>query len=84
MNPLFNDSKQTHKEAIFSNYGPYFAVKTKDWLYTELEAKNGIHERMLYDHRTDRQENVNVSELPKNKEVVEHLHQLMQEHLKTL
>jgi len=36
---------------------------------------------MLYDHRNDPEENVNIAELPENKKIVEDLHDKLLKHI---
>ena len=66
------------KEAVFSRYFNGDSVKTDRYRYTEWRRKNGdIYARMLYDHKTDPHENVNISELPQNKAFVEKLSKML-------
>jgi arylsulfatase A-like enzyme len=67
------------KEAVFSRYYRGDSVKTDRYRYTEWRRKDGgIYARMLYDHSVDLVENVNISELPENKELIEKLSGMIQ------
>ena len=68
------------KKAVFSRYYNGDSVKTDRYRYTEWRRKNGtMYARMLYDHSVDLVENVNISELPENKELVKKLSKMLQE-----
>lgn len=77
--PVLTDPTATHKEAVFSRYHDGESVITKDYIYTAW-IKNGKYvSQMLYDHKNDPAENINVAENPKYKEVVKKMSQLIQE-----
>ncbi|MGB2866073.1 MAG: sulfatase [Sedimentisphaerales bacterium] len=77
--PLLKDPNLPWKEAVFSRYFRGDSVKTDQYRYTEWRRKNGdIYARMLYDHKVDLVENVNISELPGNKELVNKLSNMLQ------
>jgi len=66
------------KRAVFSRYYNGDSVKTDRYRYTEWRRKDGkTYARMLYDHSTDPHENVNISELPQNKAIVEKLSKML-------
>ncbi len=78
--PLMKKPNRLWKEAVFSRYYNGDSVKTDRYRYTEWRRKDGtIYARMLYDHKTDPHENVNISELPQNKELVKKLGRMLQE-----
>ena len=78
--PLLSNPNLLWKEAVFSRYIRGDSVKTDRYRYTEWRRKDGkIYARMLYDHSVDLVENVNISELPENKEVVSKLSKMLQE-----
>jgi len=55
------------------------SVKTDRYRYTEWRDENGkVYARMLYDHSVDLVENVNISERPQNKGLVEKLSKMLQ------
>lgn len=73
--PLMRDPDRAWKKAVFSRYFNGDSVRTDRYLYTEWKRRNGeIYGRMLYDHKVDPGENVNISELPENAELVKELH----------
>jgi len=76
--PLMKNPNRPWKKAVFSRYFNGDSAKTDRYRYTEWRRKNGtMYARMLYDHKTDPYENVNISELPQNKEVVEKLSKML-------
>ena len=77
---LMKKPNRLWKKAVFSRYYNGDSVKTDRYRYTEWRRKDGtMYARMLYDHRTDPHENVNISELPRNKEVVEKLSKMLRD-----
>ena len=78
--PLLKDPNLPWKRAVFSRYFRGDSVKTDRYRYTQWRRKDGeIYARMLYDHNNDLVENVNISELPRNKELVNKLSNMLQE-----
>ncbi|NIP25453.1 MAG: sulfatase-like hydrolase/transferase [Phycisphaerae bacterium] len=76
--PLMKNPNMPWKEAVFSRYYNGDSIKTDRYRYTEWRRKNDtIYARMLYDHKTDPHENVNISELPENKEIVVKLSKIL-------
>jgi iduronate 2-sulfatase len=77
--PLLSNPNLPWKKAVFSRYIRGDSVKTDRYRYTEWRRKDGkIYARMLYDHSVDLIENVNISELPENKEVVSKLSNMLE------
>ena len=77
--PLLKDPNLSWKKAVFSRYFRGDSIKTDRYRYTEWRRKDGeIYARMLYDHSVDWVENVNISELPENKELVNKLSDMLQ------
>lgn len=77
--PLMKNPNRPWKEAVFSRYYNGESVKTDRYRYTEWHRKNGTrYARMLYDHKTDPHENVNIAELPQNTAVVEKLSKMLE------
>lgn len=77
----------THKSVVYPGFKNMSAVKTKDFLYTQWYEKQWtfdtpIKSRMMYDHRTDREENHNISEHPDYAEVVKDLSTMLEVHLR--
>jgi arylsulfatase A-like enzyme len=74
--PILKDPKVKVKDAVFSRYHDGESIRTDRYLYTEwLNEKGQIHSRMLYDHKTDPAENVNIAEKPENATIVSELSQ---------
>jgi len=70
--PLMKSANIPGKKAVFSRFKDGDSVKTDRYRYTEWRGKDGkVYSRMLYDHYIDPFENVNISERPGNKELVE-------------
>lgn len=78
--PLMKKPNLVWKKAVFSRYYNGDSVKTERYRYTEWRGKDGkTYARMLYDHKSDPHENVNISELPQNTEIVEELSRMLEE-----
>jgi len=78
--PLMKNPNRLWKKAVFSRYHNGDSVKTDQYRYTEWRDKTGkMYARMLYDHKVDPFENVNISESPENKDVVKKLSKMLQE-----
>lgn len=78
--PLLNNSSRDWKKAVFSRYHGGESVKTDRYSYTEWD--DGA--RMLYDHKNDPDENVNISENPENLRIVQQMKKLLWEHRESL
>ena len=78
--PLMKNPNLPWKQAVFSRYYNGDSVKTDRYRYTEWRARDGkVYARMLYDHHLDPFENVNISEEPENKELVQNLSKMLEE-----
>ncbi len=78
--PLLKNPNLPWKDAVFSRYFKGDSVKTDRYRYTQWRRKDGgVYARMLYDHKVDLAENVNIAELPQNKELVEKLSDMLRE-----
>ncbi len=67
------------KGAVYSRYFDGDSIKTDGYRYTEWSKADGyIYARMLYDHIADPFENVNISELSENQDLVKSLSKLLQ------
>ncbi|MHC4110084.1 MAG: sulfatase-like hydrolase/transferase [Planctomycetota bacterium] len=78
--PLMKKPNLLWKKAVFSRYFNGDSVKTDRYRYTEWHRKNGTrYARMLFDHKTDPHENVNISELPKNKALVKKMSKMLEQ-----
>ncbi len=74
--PLMKNPDQSWKKAIFSRFNNGDSIRTDRYLYTEWRNQQGeLYAKMLYDHKTDPQENVNIAEKPDNEELVKQLSQ---------
>lgn len=77
--PLLEDPDRPWKTAAFSRYYSGDSIRTDRYLYTEWhgkwrgDKKGNLYARMLYDHRTDPKENVNIAERPENAALVRRL-----------
>jgi len=76
--PLMEDPKKKWKQAVFAKWSGCEAVKTDRYLYTEWQKKGEVTHRMLYDHKVDPQENVNIAGRAEAKAVVEAMSKLLQ------
>ena len=63
------------KDAVFIRWQQAEVIKTRDFAFTEWFDRGKVTERMLYDHRDDRAETVNVKDEPEYQPIVEELHQ---------
>ena len=74
--PLLEKPDRPWKEAVFSQWHEGATIKTNRYAYTEWTDDNSkSYAQMLYDHRTDPDENMNIADLPENKERVIELKQ---------
>jgi arylsulfatase A-like enzyme len=68
---VMKNPKAAGKKAVFSRMRGGDSVKTDRYRYTEwMKKDNKVVARMLYDHKKDPDENVNVVDLPEYKDVV--------------
>lgn len=74
--PLLKNPDERWKKAVYSRYHKGESVRTDRYLYSEWDSNT----RMLYDHQKDPNENVNISEKPENKEIVEAMQLLLNDH----
>ncbi len=77
--PVFEKPESEVKKAAFSRYHDGESVITKNFLYTQWASGGEVVGKMLYDHRSDPKENINVVDDPDYKDVVEELSQLLKE-----
>lgn len=80
---LIDNRGMAWKEEIFFR-ATGETIITNTHAYTEyLDYKTGKpYARMLYDHRVDPEENVNVSERPENEKLVMELHEKLHNHIR--
>jgi len=80
MVPLLEDPIAPFKDAVYSRWYDGETVITDRFIYTEwLDKDRRAYARMLYDLDSDPGENINVSELPENKALVERMSDLLQD-----
>ncbi len=82
--PLLDNPFSPWKESIFYRAGAGETILTKTHAYTEwIDNKTGQpYAQMLYDHRIDPEENINVVDKLENQKLVEELHEKLNKHLK--
>jgi arylsulfatase A-like enzyme len=69
------DPARPGKDAVFARFHAGDSIRTATHLYTEwTDDIGGVTARMLYDHRTDPDENHNIAESPSNAALVMDLH----------
>ena len=74
--PIMEDPQKTHKKAIYGRYHGGETVRTERFQYSEW----GNGEKMLYDHKKDPKEDINVVANPKYAKVVEALSAALLKH----
>lgn len=83
--PLLTRPATPWKEAVFSRFKTGESIQTDRYLYTEWYDKTGqTNARMLYDHQTDPQENVNIAEWPDKQQLVGELSRKLASHVRSL
>ena len=84
--PLMEHPGTTWKKAAFSRYHNGDSIRTNRYRYTEWRREITkvtympeieSYASMLYDHRTDPMENVNIAELPENRELAGRLSKML-------
>jgi arylsulfatase A-like enzyme len=72
--PLLEDPQRPWKTAVFSRWIDGDSIRTDRFLYTEWRGREGdVVARMLYDHREDPEENVNIAAGPEQADRVRDL-----------
>ena len=73
---LLHDLQAPGKEAVYPRWQKGEVIKTEKYAMTEWYGSNGgVRARMLYDHRSDRDENNNLADNPIYKKTIDTLHQ---------
>jgi len=77
--PILKNPNTRVKQAAIGRFGSGDTIRTDRYRFRMYHDRKGkLVSRMLYDHREDPHENLNISELPENKDLVAHLtHQLV-------
>ncbi|MDE0065235.1 MAG: hypothetical protein OXU72_20915, partial [Gammaproteobacteria bacterium] len=71
------------KAAVFTGWLNSEAIKTPDFAFTEWFNEQGeVSARMLYDHRNDREETVNLADEPEYRGRVEAMHRELMQNLR--
>ncbi len=79
---LFTDPEAPGKSAVFTGWLNAEAIKTPEFALTEWFDEQGeVSARMLYDHRTDRDETVNLADEPAWRDTVESMHRELMQNL---
>lgn len=82
--PLMKNPNQKFKDVIYARFGKGESIKTDQYLYTEWFTKQGeLYGRMLYDHSTDPDENVNISEFSENEVLVDSLSKILHKEMES-
>jgi arylsulfatase A-like enzyme len=78
MVPLVEDPDADFKDFIISKWYSGLTIQTNDYAYTEWSSReDSLIGSMLYDHRTDRDENFNLAGLPEYEYLIDSLSQVM-------
>jgi len=82
MVPLLSNPAAQWKRAVFSRFHVGESIRTNRYRYSAYFKEGKLVARMLYDHRADTQENINLADHPEMRETVAHLHERLLEHLR--
>ncbi len=75
---LIENPDAAWKNAVFSRFKNGDSVKTDRYRYTEWTRDNGdIYARMLYDHKNDPMENVNIAAQPEKRDLVDDMQRIL-------
>ena len=78
MVPLVKDPDALFQDFVLSKWYDGLTIKTRDYAYTEWFNRNdSLMGRMLYDHRTDRDENFNLAIQPAYDSLTDSLSRVM-------
>ena len=77
--PILNDTNLEGKSHVFIKKTQAFTIKTRDFSYTEYikPEDNSIIDKMLYDHRISKSENINIVHKMEFKKTVSKLNYLL-------
>lgn len=80
--PVLVDPAQQHKEFAISRFQSGDSIRTGRYRFTEYrDNKGALTGRMLYDHRRDPDENVNIVDNPENADLVARLSEMLNENM---
>ena len=72
---VLSDPNDPGKDAVFMRWLGTEAIKTPDFALSEWYDEQGeVSARMLYDHRNDRDETINLADEPEYRDTVEAMH----------
>jgi iduronate 2-sulfatase len=73
--PVISDPEASVKDRVFSRYIRGESVLTGHYAYTEFlnRSIDTVVSNMLYDHQTDREENINISYDPRYRDLIDEL-----------
>ena len=72
---VLQDKSAPGKSAVFTRWLDAEAIKTPEFALTEwFDEQGGVSARMLFDHRTDRDETINLADEPAYSDRVEAMH----------
>lgn len=78
MVPLVNDPDTQFKDFVISKWYAGVTIQTREYAYTEWSTKtDSLIGSMLYDHRTDHDENFNLAGFPEYQSLADSLSQVM-------
>ena len=80
---VLSDPNAPGKAAVFMRWLDAEAIKTPDFALSEWFDEQGeVSARMLYDHRNDRDETINLADEPEYRDRVEAMHRALMENIR--
>ena len=80
---VLSDPTAPGKSAVYLRWLDAEAIKTPDFAFSEWFDEQGeVTARMLYDHRNDRDETINLAEEPEYRDTVEAMHRALMENIR--
>ena len=80
---VLSDPTAPGKEAVYLRWLDAEAIKTPDFAFSEwFDEQGDVTARMLYDHRNDRDETINLAEEPEYRDTVEAMHRALMENIR--
>ena len=80
---VLSDPDDPGKDAVFMRWLGTEAIKTPDFALSEWYDEQGeVSARMLYDHRNDRDETINLADEPEYRETVEAMHRALMNNIR--
>lgn len=83
--PILENPDRSWKEAVFYRLNDGETILTKTYAYTEwIDPKSGkSYARMLFNHQTDPEENVNMAELKESTDLIRSLQEKLHNHIRS-